>query len=375
MLGLLNRHSFAAICIAVFLEELGIPMPIPTDLLIIFAGVAAGPAWPRLVMAYAAISFASALGSSILYAIIRRGGRPLVARFGPYVHLGPHQLARAERFLTNTGWTGIAVGRAIPGVRLGTVIMCGLLNVPYRRYLTAHLVGSSVYVIIFLGLGALFGPRVAAYLHLPEAALRLLWTGALALGLPSLAVWLAAGRRTPRPAPGTPWQRAGALLLASFAGTAALASTWAFAATIIEAMGFTAPLNLTYALAGWLLGRAVQASSAYMLIYTLLLGLCISLGAIYDLVVIPHLAPGGTSRIRAALGLTLLGVVLLTSILTPALIAAPASPIVRWWTTGGPQLGVVLLLGLLSYACTTVYGRVLALTAIPNRQRTSSPLT
>jgi membrane protein DedA with SNARE-associated domain len=375
MLGLLNRHSFAAICIAIFLEELGIPMPIPTDLLIIFAGVAAGHAWPRLALTYAAISLASALGSSILYAIIRRGGRPLVARFGPYVHLGPHQMARAERLLTRTGWIGIVVGRAIPGVRLGTVIMCGLLNVPYRRYLTAHLVGSSVYVIGFLGLGALFGPTVAAYLHLPEATLRLLWTGVLALGLPSLAVWLAAGRRTPRPAPGTPWQRGGALLLASFAGTVALAGTWAFAATIIEALGATAPLNLTYTLAGWLGGRGLRATSAYMLIYTLLLSLCVSLGTLYDLVVIPHLAPGGTSRIRATLGLALLAVVVLVSLLTPALIAAPASPIVRWWLTGGPQLGVVLVLGLLSYACTTVYGRVLALTVVPNRQPAANPPT
>jgi hypothetical protein len=119
----------------------------------------------------------------------------------------------------------------------------------------------------------------------------------------------------------------------------------------------------------------LQATSAYMLIYTLLLCLCVSLGTIYDLVVIPYLAPRGTSRIRAALGLALLGVVLLASILTPALIAAPASPIVRWWLTGGPQLGVVLLLGLLSYACTTVYGRVLALSAIPHGQRSSSPAT
>jgi len=39
MMGLLERHSLIAILIAVLLEELGIPMPIPTDLLIVFAGV------------------------------------------------------------------------------------------------------------------------------------------------------------------------------------------------------------------------------------------------------------------------------------------------------------------------------------------------
>ena len=49
MLGLVTRHSLIAICLAVFLEELGIPMPIPTDILIVFAGVAAGQSLPRLL--------------------------------------------------------------------------------------------------------------------------------------------------------------------------------------------------------------------------------------------------------------------------------------------------------------------------------------
>ena len=39
MIGLLDKHSLIAILIAVLLEELGLPMPIPTDLLIVFAGV------------------------------------------------------------------------------------------------------------------------------------------------------------------------------------------------------------------------------------------------------------------------------------------------------------------------------------------------
>lgn len=42
MLGSLARHSFGAILLAVIIEELGLPLPIPTDLMIVFAGTAAG---------------------------------------------------------------------------------------------------------------------------------------------------------------------------------------------------------------------------------------------------------------------------------------------------------------------------------------------
>jgi hypothetical protein len=38
MLGSLARHSFVAILLVVVIEELGLPSPIPTDVMIVFAG-------------------------------------------------------------------------------------------------------------------------------------------------------------------------------------------------------------------------------------------------------------------------------------------------------------------------------------------------
>ena len=89
------KHSFVAILLAVVIEELGLPSPIPTDLMIVFAGTTAGGSVPLLALFFVALALASAVGGSGLYAIVRRGGRPLVDRFGRYVHLGPEQLARA----------------------------------------------------------------------------------------------------------------------------------------------------------------------------------------------------------------------------------------------------------------------------------------
>jgi hypothetical protein len=119
MLTSLAKHSFGAILLVVIIEEVGIPLPNPSDFLVIFAGTMADRSLPRLVLFFVALTIASGVGASGLYAIVRRGGRPLVERFGRYVHLGPEQLARAEALLSRSGWGGIAVGRATPGLRYG----------------------------------------------------------------------------------------------------------------------------------------------------------------------------------------------------------------------------------------------------------------
>jgi len=186
MMGLIERHSLIAILIAVLLEELGIPMPIPTDLLIVFAGVRVAGSTNAFVTWFLLLNLASAAGASGLYLIVRRGGRPLIERYGRYVHLGPQQVDRAERLLGRGGWWSIAIGRAIPGLRYLTVIACGLFKVPYLRFVTAHMVGSSIYIGIFLALGVFFGPKVAEYLHLPELELRLIWLLALAIEFESI---------------------------------------------------------------------------------------------------------------------------------------------------------------------------------------------
>jgi membrane protein DedA with SNARE-associated domain len=197
MLNALARHSFGAVLLAVIIEELGLPLPIPTDFMIIFAGTTADRSLPRLGLFYMALTAAFALGASALYAMVRRGGRPLVEHYGRYVHLGPEQLARAEALLSRNGWGGIALGRATPGLRYTTVIACGLLKVSYPRFVTATLAGSSVYIAAFLALGAVFGPAVLDRIHVPAHPEQAHRKVPLAAGIPLLAVWASSRSRQP----------------------------------------------------------------------------------------------------------------------------------------------------------------------------------
>lgn len=370
MINLIDKHSFIAILLAVTLDELGIPMPIPTDLLIVFAGIKGAGSLANLAIWFVLLNIASALGASGLYAVVRRGGRPLVDRFGKYVHLGPKELARAERILSRGGWSSIAVARAVPGLRYLAVVACGLLNIPYRRFISAHIVGSSVYIVVFLALGAVFGPAVMHYVHLPAVELRLVWLLLLAIGLPLLLAWFCYRGHAEYTVAPSRRRTLGAIVLACFAGATALGASWAAAASLADVFDNPRQLNIAFALANVLLGRGLQPTSAYMLVYSAILLLCIGVGTFYYEVVLPALAPRGTTLARQTLGLMLLGVLLVCSFLGPALAASRGGPIERWWAAGGPAyLALALLIGIISYALTTACARALAIAILPSLRR------
>src|ERR671916_2194062 len=81
MLTSLAKHSFGAILLVVLIEEVGIPLPIPSDFLVIFAGTMADSSLPRLVLFCVTLTMASGVGASGLYAMVRRGGGPVVGNF------------------------------------------------------------------------------------------------------------------------------------------------------------------------------------------------------------------------------------------------------------------------------------------------------
>lgn len=363
MLTSLARHSFGAILLVVIIEEVGIPLPIPSDFLVVFAGATAERSLPRLVLFFVALTMASGLGASGLYAVVRRGGRPLVERFGRYVHLGPQQLARAEALLSRSGWGGIAVGRATPGLRYATVIACGLLKVPYPRFVTATLVGSSAYVGAFLALGAIFGPTVLERIHLPALAVRLLWVLPLAVGLPLLTLW--GSLRFTQSADPSSRRVVGAALLGSLAGAIALAATFSATATAAELLGASHPLNVAYALVAWVVGAGPDVHATSLLLYLGLLLLLVGLNAAYYEFVLPYLAPRGVSRMWQVVGLALLTIGGFGLIFASTAFVRRDDAFDLWWQTGGPTISIGIVCGVAVYALTAVYGRALAIAVAP----------
>jgi membrane protein DedA with SNARE-associated domain len=137
--------------------EAGLPVPIPSDLVMLVVGerVAAGafPLWSAVV----AFEMVALAGTTLLFLACRGPGHAIIARVGPRVGLTDERLARATHLVARRGRPALAVGRGTPGLRTVTVVAAGGSGMSPRRALPALVVGSSVFLQLHLFLGFFLG--------------------------------------------------------------------------------------------------------------------------------------------------------------------------------------------------------------------------
>ena len=156
-LGWLAAHEALLVFLAIFFEECGIPMPLPADVAMAIAGHAVAQGRMRLLDAFLIGQSATLAGSSVLFWAGRRGGRSLLVRYGRLLRLGPERIDRMERLVRRLGPLAVIIGRQIPGLRLASPLACGVFGISFRVFVPAMFVGSSIYIALFLALGAFGG--------------------------------------------------------------------------------------------------------------------------------------------------------------------------------------------------------------------------
>jgi membrane protein DedA with SNARE-associated domain len=193
--GFLTEHGVLAGFILILIEETGVPVPVPGDFLMLGLGVHAREGRVPLWQALLVMELATLFGASVLYIVAARAGRDLVYRYGRYIHLTPARLDQAELWLRQRGVVAIVLGRITPGLRMATVIACGVFGVPFWRFLPSLALGAFLYILAYTLLGYFVGPPMLSALegiHLPLGLL-----GSL-VPLVVLVVWIVRARRTLR---------------------------------------------------------------------------------------------------------------------------------------------------------------------------------
>ena len=97
------------------------------------------------------------LGALLLYEAGRRGGRPLVRRYGRYVLVHESDIDAAERRMRSSGAWAVFVARLLPVVRTYIGFVAGMLAVPLPEYTVATFAGSLIWAVAFVSLGAALG--------------------------------------------------------------------------------------------------------------------------------------------------------------------------------------------------------------------------
>jgi membrane protein DedA with SNARE-associated domain len=183
--------------------EAGVPIPLPADLVMFTVGqqVAAGrfPLW----LAVAGFEAIAALGTTALFVLCRGPAYRIIARLGPRLGLTEARLGRAASLAEARGRPGLAIGRALPGLRTLTVIAAGASGLAARRALPALILGSSVFLQVHLVLGLLLGPLAARAFDLAKGPAL---AAAAVLAIAAALFWRARRRR--QQAPAAAWMEA-----------------------------------------------------------------------------------------------------------------------------------------------------------------------
>ncbi len=169
----LDHHGLLAAFVFLLIEEAGVPVPVPGDVVMLVLGVhARRDDNPVLALAQAigAAWAGTVIGSTCLYLVCRWAGRGLVYRYGRFIRLTPERLDKAEHWLNKHGTRAVFLGRLVPGLRILTAVACGVFEVPFRIFFPAMALGALVYISVYTLLGYFLGPPVLDLLekiHLP----------------------------------------------------------------------------------------------------------------------------------------------------------------------------------------------------------------
>jgi membrane protein DedA with SNARE-associated domain len=155
-------------------------LPAASELLMLYAGALAAGAFPGqdVVLfgseiegfwAYFAMSMAgvvgNTVGSVIGWWIGYYGGRPLIERHGRWLHLGPENVERAEKWFERWGDWAVFLGRVTPVVRSFVSIPAGVAKMPLLRFTVLTFLGCVLWCFGIAGVGYALGTRYEEFHH------------------------------------------------------------------------------------------------------------------------------------------------------------------------------------------------------------------
>lgn len=167
LLRVVDRVGEAGVGALVALENL-FP-PIPSEVILPFAGFRAERGQLSLVLAWVAATVGALVGALVLYAIgAWVGSERLHALAGQrwFVVLSQKDYERGERFFERHGGKIVLFGRCVPLVRSVVSVPAGVARMPLGRFCLYTAAGSAVWNALFIGIGYQLGQnyhRVAGW--------------------------------------------------------------------------------------------------------------------------------------------------------------------------------------------------------------------
>ena len=165
-------------------------VPLPSELIMPFAGYLVSTGRFDLFLAATAGALGCNLGSIVAYEVGKRGGRRVAERWGRYLLIGADELDKADRFFARFGPAAVLIGRLLPVIRTFIAFPAGVARMPLVPFHLYTFIGSWPFCLGLAWIGMKLGdqwhsdPRLKAAFHRADLAI-----GLVLVALVALYVW------------------------------------------------------------------------------------------------------------------------------------------------------------------------------------------
>ena len=159
VIRLIEQSGYLGVAFLMFLET--IFPPIPSEVIMPVAGVAAGQGKMALWAVIASGTSGAMLGNIIWYLAARALGitrlEPIIRRWGRWITITWPELLRAEKWFRTNGTLFVSLGRLMPTIRSLVSVPAGLLKMRFRTFFIASTIGTATWTALLAGAGYKLG--------------------------------------------------------------------------------------------------------------------------------------------------------------------------------------------------------------------------
>jgi membrane protein DedA with SNARE-associated domain len=160
----LAQYGYWALGVILLLENMGIPVPGETILLLAsFLAYSHGELQLGWIIFVGTL--AATIGDNLGYAIGFRGGRPLLEKYQRVFRISPQVLAKGDELFSRYGSVTVLFSRFVFGMRIIAGPLAGVLRMPWRKFFLFNFLGAVLWVSVISTVGYLFGRHWERFAH------------------------------------------------------------------------------------------------------------------------------------------------------------------------------------------------------------------
>ncbi len=153
----ITEYGYLTIFLLVFIQELGVPNPIPNELILLFAGYLASIGTLSITGAVLTAVLADAIGTITLYSVFYYCGKVIMKHISRL--LPSQKIKQLMAYLSKKGRWGVYIGRLLPLLRGYASVAAGLLRLPPREFIPVVVLSGLTWSGGYVILGYLLGPQ------------------------------------------------------------------------------------------------------------------------------------------------------------------------------------------------------------------------